>query len=185
MQIRVVQNKEPPHFYLLFKGKMIVHSGGHASGFKNREDKDQYFQEGGVRLFQVRGTSELNTRAIQVPSKAGSLNSGDMFILETGKSLFLWNGSGSSGDERELAKAISKHISKREYSLVVEGKEPAEFWEALGGKTEYAQIKESEPDFKAPRLFECSNARGYFYVEEVFDFDQEASIFITVLTCRT
>ena len=28
VQVRVVQNKEPPHFYLLFKGKMIVHAGG-------------------------------------------------------------------------------------------------------------------------------------------------------------
>jgi len=173
VQIRVVQNKEPPHFYLLFKGKMIVHAGGHASGFKNRDDKDQYFTEGGVRLFQVRGTNELNTRAIQVPSKAGSLNSGDMFILETPSGLSLWSGSGSSGDERELAKAISKCISKKEYSLVLEGKEPETFWSALGGKTEYALIKESEPDFKPPRLFQCSNNRGYFYVEEIHDFDQE------------
>jgi len=173
VQVRVVQNKEPPHFYVLFKGKMVVHAGGKASGFRNRDDQDKYFAEGGVRLFQVRGTNELNTRAIEVPAKAGSLNSGDMFILETGKTLFLWCGGGSSGDEREYAKSISKVITKKEYNLVLEGKEPAEFWEALGGKTEYAQIKESEPDFQPPRLFQCSNNRGYFYVEEVFDFDQE------------
>jgi len=85
----------------------------------------------------------------------------------------LWCGGGSSGDEREYAKAISKRISNKEYALILEGKEPAEFWDALGGKTEYATIKESEPDFKSPRLFQCSNNRGYFYVEEVFDFDQE------------
>jgi len=173
VQVRVVQNKEPPHFYLLFKGKMVVHAGGHASGFKNRQDKDEYFKEGGSRMFQVRGTSELNTRAVQVPTKAGSLNSGDCFLLETPATFFIWSGNGSSGDEREYAKAISKNICKKEYTLVLEGQEKPEFWEVLGGKTEYANIKESEPDFKAPRLFQCSNNRGYFYVEEVFDFDQE------------
>lgn len=173
VQVRVVQNKEPQHFYLLFKGKMIVHAGGKASGFKNRDDKDEYFSANDSRLFQVRGTSDLNTRAIQVPVKAGALNSGDVFILETPKLFYLWCGGGSSGDEREYAKAISKRISNKEYALILEGKEPAEFWDALGGKTEYATIKESEPDFKPPRLFQCSNNRGYFYVEEVFDFDQE------------
>ena len=175
VQVRVVQNKEPPHFYLLFKGKMVVHAGGHASGFKNRDDHDEYFKEGGTRLFQVRGTNDLNTRAIQVPAKAGSLSSGDCFLLETGKVLYIWSGTGSSGDEREYAKAVSKSICKKDYNLILEGKEPAEFWDALGGKTEYATIKESEPDFKPPRLFQCSNARGYFYVEEIFDFDQEVS----------
>lgn len=34
--MRVVQNKEPDHFLLIFKGKMVVHAGGRASGFKNR-----------------------------------------------------------------------------------------------------------------------------------------------------
>jgi hypothetical protein len=140
VQVRVVQNKEPPHFYLLFKGKMIVHAGGKASGFKNRDDKDEYFTEGGSRLFQVRGTNELNTRAIQVPVKAGSLNSGDVFILETGKQLYLWCGGGSSGDEREYAKTLSKRICNKEYSMTLEGKEPGEFWEALGGMSEYAEI---------------------------------------------
>jgi len=172
VQVRVVQNKEPPHFYQLFKGKMIVHAGGKASGFKNRDDKDDYFV-GGSRMFQVRGTNELNTRAVQVTCKSAALNSGDVFIVETPTDFYLWCGNGSSGDEREYAKAISKRVSKKEYTLVTEGKEPAAFWAALGGKAEYSQIKESEPDFQPPRLFQGSNARGYFYVEEIFDFDQE------------
>ena len=38
--MRVVQNKEPDHFYLLFKGKMVVHEGGHvgAAGGVLRSD---------------------------------------------------------------------------------------------------------------------------------------------------
>jgi len=175
VQVRVVQNKEPAHFYLLFKGKMIVHAGGHASGFKNVQDKDNYFVAGGSRMFQVRGSNDLNTRAIQVPTKAASLNSGDVFVLESPKAFYIWCGAFASGDEREHAKSISKQVSKKEYSLVLEGKEPADFWEVLGGKAEYAVISsaDADPVSKPPRLFQCSNNKGYFYVEEVFDFDQE------------
>lgn len=32
---------------------------------------------------------------------------------------------------------------------------------------------EDSEEYRAPRLFQCSNNRGYFYVEEIFDFDQE------------
>jgi len=173
VQVRVVQNKEPPHFYLLFKGKMIVHAGGHASGFKNRDDKDVYFGPGESRLFQIRGTDAVNVRAIQVPCKTASLNSTDCYFLQTPKGTYIWNGSGSSGDERQFAKSISQRLNPGEPALVVEGKEPQDFWTALGGKGEYSNIKEPEVGSHPARLFQCSNARGYFWVEEVLDFDQE------------
>jgi len=94
-------------------------------------------------------------------------------VLETPKSLHLWSGNGSSGDEREYAKLVSKRISSKESSVVPEGKESADFWAALGGKAPYSNIKAPEVGFQPARLFQGSNARGYFYVEEVFDFDQE------------
>jgi len=173
VQVRVVQNKEPPHFYLLFKGKMIVHAGGKASGFKNVEDKDKYFGPGESRLFQIRGSEALNTRGIQVPCKAASLNSTDVFVLETPKAVYLWSGKSSSGDEREHGKVVSKRLSSKEVVVVLEGKEPAEFWTTLGGKAPYSNEKEPEVGNRPPRLFQCSNTRGYFFVEEIFDFDQE------------
>ena len=174
VQIRVVQNKEPPHLYLLFKGKMVIHSGGKASGWKNQNDKDSYDTDG-TRLFQVKGTNELNTRAIQVVERAASLNSGDVFLLETPKGVYMWSGKAASGDEREVAKNLAKVITKKsDFQLVMEGQEPAAFWEALGGKAAYATVKESaDQEFREPRLFQASNNRGYFYVEEIFDYDQE------------
>ncbi len=63
--MRVVQGKEPAHFRQLFRGNMVVHSGGHASGFKNRTEGDSYDTDG-VALFLVKGTSALNTYAKQV-----------------------------------------------------------------------------------------------------------------------
>lgn len=44
---------------------LSVQQGGRASGFKNRQDVDSYDVDG-TRLFQVKGTTEVNTRAVQV-----------------------------------------------------------------------------------------------------------------------
>lgn len=181
VQVRVVQNKEPPHFYLVMQqfGGMVVHAGGHASGFKNRDDKDSYDTDG-TRLFQVRGTNDWNTRAIQVEEEPASLNSGDVFLLESPHGNFIWFGKGCSGDEREYGRQIQKAIvGNKTVDTVMEGSEPNEFWTALGydisnGRPHYAEVKEDQTDeYHEPRLFQCSNARGYFYVEEIYDFDQE------------
>ena len=59
----------------------------------------------------------------------------------------------------------------------MEGKEPQEFWDALGGKAEYGSgkwLQEVVPTYP-PRLFQCSNASGRFNVEEIFDFAQDVS----------
>jgi hypothetical protein len=163
-------------------GGMVVHSGGHASGFKNRDDSDSYDTDG-TRLFQVRGTNDWNTRAVQVEEEPQSLNSGDVFILETLKENYLWFGKGCNGDEREFGKSIiTTVIGRRSFETVTEGQEPAEFWSALGydianGRPTYAEFKESQvQEYREPRLFQCSNALGYFYVEEIFDFDQEVKV---------
>ena len=130
-----------------------------ASGFKNVGDKDKYDTDG-TRLFQVRGTTALNTRAIQVPERAASLNSGDVFILETPAKVWLWSGKGATGDERETAKGIARTVAPREYEIVVEGSEVEAFWSALGGKAPYAAVKEVDAAPKEARLFQCTNSVG-------------------------
>lgn len=50
------------------------------------------FLNSGVLVFQVRGTCELDTRAQQVEEVAGSLNSDDVFVLETPSKTYLWIG---------------------------------------------------------------------------------------------
>ena len=82
-----------------------------------------------------------------------------------------------------------------------EGNEPDEFWECLGGKGDYASGVELEAlvrtDYlhylmmlrflfphcqlliipqvneRPPRLFQMSNASGYFKVEEIYNFNQD------------
>merc|ERR1719270_812633 len=77
IQVRVVQGREPRHFLKMFNGKMVVFSGGKASGFKNITDHDTYDADG-TRLFRVRGIPDGNgpscIRAEQVEEVAASLN---------------------------------------------------------------------------------------------------------------
>ena len=71
VQVRVVQGKEPAHFRSMFKGSMIVRAGGKASGFKNKGDSDSYDVDG-TELYHVKGSSPLNTYAVQIPEKVRS-----------------------------------------------------------------------------------------------------------------
>ncbi|XP_072034821.1 advillin-like [Amphiura filiformis] len=174
VQVRVTQYKEPNHFLMLFKGKLINHAGGKASGFKNVKDATASLTPN--RLYQVRGSNQLNTRANEVTCICASLNSNDIFVLTTKQTTYLWCGKGGSGDERELAKAVAETVSpKGSYTMTPEGQEPAEFWEALGGKGAYSSDKRFQEEIPThpPRLFQCSNAKGYFSVEEIPDFCQE------------
>ena len=90
-QVRVVQGREPRHFIKMFGGKMVVFSGGKASGFRNVHDHDTYDADG-TRMFRVRGTCAEDVRATQVAEVAASLNSEDVFILETPGNTWIWTG---------------------------------------------------------------------------------------------
>lgn len=168
VQVRVTMGKEPRHFLAIFKGNLIIYEGG-----TSREQKTE--PEPPVRLFQVRGTDEFNTKTIEVPARASSLNSNDVFLLRTNQVCYLWCGKGCSGDEREMAKNVADIISKRDKQTVLEGQEPAEFWAALGGKAPYASDKrfQEEAIRYQPRLFECSNQTGRFIMTEILDFCQD------------
>uniref|UniRef100_A0A8C6XJX7 Villin like n=1 Tax=Naja naja TaxID=35670 RepID=A0A8C6XJX7_NAJNA len=168
VQVRVTMGKEPRHFLAIFKGNLIIYEGGIHHGQKMEP-------EPAVQLFQVRGTDEFNTKTVEVPARASSLNSNDVFLLKTNQVCYLWCGKGCSGDEREMAKTVADVISKWDKQTVLEGQEPAEFWFALGGKAPYAsgkRFQERVPHYQ-PRLFECSNQTGRFIMTEIVDFGQD------------
>uniref|UniRef100_A0A3B3BIV4 Villin-like n=1 Tax=Oryzias melastigma TaxID=30732 RepID=A0A3B3BIV4_ORYME len=167
VQVRVVMGKEPRHFLAIFKGKFIIFEGGTGrAGAVNPESS--------TRLFQVRGTTEMNTKATEVPARASSLNSNDVFLLKTDRVCYLWYGKGCSGDERVMARTTGDVLFRQDKQVVMEGQEPANFWVALGGKSAYASDKRlhREDMIYSPRLFECSNQTGRFRMTEVYDFAQ-------------
>ncbi|GAB0094218.1 Gelsolin [Sergentomyia squamirostris] len=175
VQVRVVQGHEPRHFLKIFKGKMVVFTGGRASGFKNVHDHDTYDVDG-TRLFRIRGTCPEDVRADQLDEVAASLASDDVFILESPKGTFVWQGKGGSDFEREMADNIVGIVSPdSEPQTIAEGEEPAEFWEALGGEGDYdRELDPAGAPFLDPRLFHCKILfNGRFRVEEVAQFEQD------------
>ena len=171
-QVRVVMGKEPLHFVVLFKGKMIVRAGGKASSFRNRQDADSYDMDG-ISLFHVRGTDEYDTRAVQVPETAPSLNSGDCFVLLTPDIMYVWKGEGANESEVETATKIAEILREtRTLTPLDEGEESPGFWSALGGKGEYPKAIGLPEAPREPMLFCCSNASGTLTLEPIFDFGQ-------------
>ncbi|XP_012936181.1 advillin [Aplysia californica] len=169
VQVRVVQGREPEHFLRIFQGRMIIFLGG----INNTEP------DSAIRLFQIRGTNDFNTRAMQVLPRAAFLNSNDVFLIESDHSVIIWYGKGASPDECLLAKNLTGYLfPDRNTSDVIEvneGAEEASFWALLGGQEPYASGRQLEGQLSdmPPRLFQCSNASGRFKVEEVVDFSQE------------
>ncbi|KAK2525927.1 Vil1 [Columba guinea] len=168
VQVRVTMGKEPAHLMAIFKGKMVVYAGGTSRAGSTEPVPS-------TRLFHVHGTNEYNTKAFEVPVRASSLNSNDVFVLKTPSCCYLWYGKGCSGDEREMGKMVADIISKTEKPVIAEGQEPPEFWMALGGKSQYANSKrlQEENPSVTPRLFECSNKKGTFLATEIIDFTQD------------
>ena len=72
-----------------------------------------------------------------------------------------------------MTRVASRILSGRDYELIVECKEPHEFWINLGGKSNYTKVREDQPFAVEPRLIQCSNASGTFRAEEIVGFIQE------------
>lgn len=162
VQVRVVQGKEPAQLINLFGGMpMVVHKGG-----TSREGGQTKPAE--IRLFQLRANAAGGTRAVEVEATASELNSNDVFVLVTPATAFLWVGQGSKQAEKRGAQQLCD-ILGISASELAEGCETDDFWEALGGKTEYCtslRLRDSM-DSHPPRLFACSNKTGRFMIEEV------------------
>ncbi|VDO96762.1 unnamed protein product [Soboliphyme baturini] len=142
LQIRVVQNKEPLHFLKMFGDDVVILMGGHKSGFKNINDRDNYDTDG-VRLFRIR----------------------DKKIMQISR----WNANCNGSPDKVFSVRFT-----RSPTIVREGEESDAFWAFLGGKGNYATGGIlSSSQILPVRLFHCTNAVGYFKVEEVYNFSQE------------
>lgn len=133
---REVQGHESNSFLSLFKDGFQIITGGIESGFR-KVDRDGFE----TRLLHCKGSR--NARITRVDLTAKSLNHGDVFILDHGKQLFVWNGDKSSRNERAKALDVARGIRSNEKNGNAEvinledGKNDAEceeFWKVLDGK---------------------------------------------------
>ncbi|URD82046.1 Villin headpiece domain [Musa troglodytarum] len=137
VQHRELQGFESDKFLSYFKPCIIPLEGGFTSGFKKPEE--QKFE---TRLYICRGKRVAKIK--QVPFARSSLNHDDVFILDTEKKIYQFNGSNSNVQERAKALEVIQHLKDKyhdgtcDVAIIDDGKlqaesDSGEFWVLFGG----------------------------------------------------
>ncbi|KAF3336881.1 villin-2-like isoform X1 [Carex littledalei] len=128
VQGHIYEGKEPPQFIALFQ-TMIVLMGGLSSSYKKLiEEKkliDRTYSSDGMALIQITSTSFNINKAIQVDAVVESLCSNDCFLLQTGDSIYVWQGHSSTVEQQQLAEDVANYLKKYiEHAIRFEGLSP-------------------------------------------------------------
>jgi advillin len=161
VQYREVQEHESPSFVALFKnrGGLEYLPGGVDSGFR-KVDRDAYV----TRLLMVKGKRTVRVR--EVPLSNASLNTGDVFILDAGLKIYIWNGQDANRSEKSKGIEVASKIRNEERGaraeIIIMDEEPnnADFWSALGGQI--TVTNPGDPDSVADSKTVC--LRSLFYL---------------------
>ncbi|ELV14016.1 Protein flightless-1 like protein [Tupaia chinensis] len=141
--------------------------GGPASGFYTVEDTHYV-----TRLYRVYG--KKNVKLEPVPLKGASLDPRFVFLLDRGLDIYVWRGAQATLSSTTKARLFAEKINKNErkgkaeITLLVQGQEPPEFWEVLGG--EPAEIKTHVPDDfwpPQPKLYKVGLGLGYLELPQI------------------
>ncbi|XP_024121378.1 advillin-like, partial [Oryzias melastigma] len=108
IQHREVQNHESDTFKGYFKHGIIYKKGGVATGMRHVETNTYDVK----RLLHVKGKKRVIAREVELSWK--SFNLGDVFLLDTGKTIVQWNGPKSHKQERLKGLLLAKDIRDRE-----------------------------------------------------------------------
>ncbi|XP_042394034.1 villin-2-like [Zingiber officinale] len=150
VQHRELQGNESDQFLSYFKPCIIPLKGGFASGFKKPEEEK--FE---TRLYICRGKRIVRMK--QVPFARTSLNHDDVFILDTDKKIYQFNGANSNIQERAKALEVVQHLKdqyhdgKCDVAIIEDGKlqadlDSGEFWVLFGGFAPIAKKVLTEDD---------------------------------------
>ncbi|KAK4481826.1 hypothetical protein RD792_012737 [Penstemon davidsonii] len=177
VEARFYEGHEPLQFFAIFQS-FIVFKGGLSKGYKNyiseKELSDDTYVEDGLALFRVQGSGPDNMQAIQVEPVASSLNSSYCYILLSGSFVFTWSGNLTTSEDQELVERQLDLIKPNMQSkLQKEGAESEQFWDLLGGKSEYPSQKIARGAENDPHLFSCTLSKGDLKVTEVYNFNQD------------
>ncbi|KAJ8319925.1 hypothetical protein KUTeg_001512 [Tegillarca granosa] len=178
VQHREVEGHESKLFLNYFKPKGIRYAkGGVASGFKHVDVKFN------PRLLQVKGKQHV--KLIEVDIEWASFNHGDVFIMDTGKIIFVWVGKDSSRTERLQAFKAARdfrdergktcrieEIPDGDEDNILEQKEFEKFLplseKNIKTKEEGGTDESAEKNYnKEIKLYVCSDEDGTLKVTEV------------------
>ncbi|KAF9114170.1 hypothetical protein BGX27_011526 [Mortierella sp. AM989] len=165
VQHREVEGNESKQLLSYFKTFSTLR-GGVKSGF-NHWTEPEYTP----RLLMVKSAPNVpgahrSTVVVREVTK-DFINTGDVFILDTGKVLYQWNGKKSSGMEKVKAAEYAHGIeADRSGAVNVETFDEGDrdqklFWAALGAEAEVKPAEDvSEEPTYVKKLYRLSNANG-------------------------
>ena len=173
VEYRELESSESPKFLSYFKdmGGIQYLPGGADSGFTHVE-RDVW----PTRLLHIKG--QRTVRVKEVPVAASSLNSGDVFILDAGLSLYIFNGPTANKFEKAKGLEVLNGIKndnrggRAEIFIINEDLQNEAFWSALGGYVDPNSLPAGESDESVPtklpnRLLHVSDASGELVQTEV------------------
>lgn len=191
VQARIYEGNEPIQFFSIFQS-FIVFKGGLSDGYKKHiaetEIPDVTYTEDGLALFRVQGSGPENMQAIQVEPVASSLNSSYCYILHSGSTVFTWSGNLTTSEDQELVERQLDLIKPNLQSKTQkEGAESEQFWDLLGGKSEYPGQKIGRDAESDSHLFSCTFVKGELKVTEIYNFNQDDLMTedVYILDCRS
>ncbi|GJN31511.1 hypothetical protein PR202_gb19920 [Eleusine coracana subsp. coracana] len=169
---RAVQHREPQgyesdKFLSYFKPCIIPLEGGFASGFKKPEEEK--FE---TRLYICKGKRAIRVK--EVPFARSQLNHDDVFILDTEKKIYQFNGANSNIQERVKALEVIQHLKEKyhdgvcDVAIVDDGKlqaesDSGEFWVLFGGFAPIGKKAVSDDDVvletTPPKLYSINNGQ--------------------------
>ncbi|KAK2111044.1 hypothetical protein P7K49_010790 [Saguinus oedipus] len=164
---RQLSDEEPHPHTQVFDNDISYIEGGTASGFYTVEDTHYI-----TRMYRVYG--KKNIKLEPVPLKGASLDPRFVFLLDRGLDLYVWRGGQATLSSTTKARLFAEKINKNErkgkaeITLLVQGQELPEFWEALGG--EPSEIKKHVPDDfwpPQPKLYKVGLGLGYLELPQI------------------
>jgi len=195
VEYREVMGHESPEFMKLFPKGIKILDGGIDSGFRHVEATAYK-----PRLLHIKGTKK-NVCAIEVPMAGSSFNEGDVFLLDEGLKLTVWQGKSAGIFEKNKAMALVNAIKderkgKPTIQTTMQGDDGAFPWDKVGGKP--ASFVPATPDDVpqgTKKLLRLSDASGKMTLKEeasgkvtrsmldtndVFIFDCVAEVYVWI-----
>ncbi|XP_067623216.1 villin-like protein quail [Eurosta solidaginis] len=141
MFVQMSEYDETPHFLQIFDGKLIILQSDRSMSYhnniinsiNNNNINVNYINSETALLnrdyfvLRIYGDTSYNSKAVEVYPLT-SMNAKECYVVKT-THVWVWCGQSSTGDAREMAKNVGNLLG--ECSLIVEGKEPKEFWRSV------------------------------------------------------
>jgi len=168
VQHREVEGSESEQFLSCFKEIKYL-DGGVDSGFRH-EKVNEKPETLPPRLFRVvkKGHS---VQSFQVNLSCGSLNQGDVFLLDSGKIIYTWFGNKCSPFEKSKAGTLAHNMAGMRFGhcdVIIDVPDTNEdFWTLLGGKGDISDEEGPVETTRVTRMYELDCVDSHLRMKKV------------------